>query len=185
MGFTIEDGQGNGGSAGVTGDNRLKTSSISSTREHEINHHEGQAYSVGVSLTPTGAGDCFLYLKNDNDIDMVVSEMMIYSASDEFITFKLGDSGTPVGGNTLTPINRNAGSGNEADVTALSGVDITGLSGGAGVMSIFHKGGENSVRYAPISAFIVPKNKIITGYVTNGAIAINVGIGISFHVADE
>jgi len=185
MGFQIEDGQGNGKSVGVTSENRLKTSSVAFTAEHEVNHHDGQAYSVGASLTPTGAGDCFLYVKNTNDIDMVITEFMIYSASDEIITFKLGDAGTPAGGSDTTAVNRNAGSGNIADATIQTGVDITGLSGGSGLMSVFHDGGTNSVRYAPASAFILPKNKVFTGYVTTGGIAILVGMGFSFHKADD
>jgi len=177
----IEGGTGNGYAAGVTTGNRLKVSSTSFPLEHEVNHHDGLAFSFGVSLTPTGAGDCFLYIKNNSDLDMVVSEFMMNAASDETISFKLGDEGTPTGGAEGTPVNRNAGSGNIADVTALSGVDITGLSGGGSVMGIFLKGGESSIRRAPVSSFIVPKNKTITGYVSSGAIQIKVGMGFSFH----
>jgi len=172
-----------GTSVGVTDDHRLATSSIASTKEHEVNHVEGQAYSVGASVTPTGAGDCFLYIKNDSDTDLVLSEFMLYAASDEFFTFKLGDSGTPSGGTDSVPVNRNAGSSNLAEATVQTGVDITGLSGGSPVLSFFKKGGESSERVAPISTFIVPKNRIFTGYVTNGGIAVMTGIGASFHTA--
>lgn len=181
MGLIIESGTGNGFAAGVDSENRLLTAATMQTREHEVNHHEGVSYSYGVSTTPTGAGDCFLYMKNNSDTDMIVSEFMLRAAADEVIQFKLGDSGTPIGGSTGTPVNRNAGSGNEADVTALYGVDITGLSGGSNVMSMFLKGGETSIRVAPLSGFIIPKNKVITGYVTTGGIAVMIGIGISFH----
>lgn len=181
MGFIIEGGTGNGYSVGVTSENRLKTSASISTLEHEVNHHDGQAYSVGTILTPTGPGDCFLYIKNNNDTDMVISEFMLSSVANETIIFKLGDSGTPIGGDVATPVNRNAGSGNQADVTALTGVDITGLGGGLSVMSIFLKGGESSIIRAPLSSFILPKNKVFTGYVMSGAIQVQVGMGFSFH----
>ena len=181
MGIQIEGGSGNGYAAAVDSENRLTVAATMQTREHEINHHNGQSYSYGVSVTPTGAGDCFLYLKNHNDIDMIVSEFMLRAATNETITFKLGDTGTPIGGSTGTPVNRNAGSGNEADVTALYGVDITGLAGGSAVMSMYLNGGDTSVRIAPLSGFIIPKNKTITGYVTTGGIAVMIGMGISFH----
>jgi hypothetical protein len=181
MGLQIESGQGAPFVAGVTSENRLKTSAQIFTQEHQTNHHEGECYSIGAAVTPTGAGDCFLYVKNTRDTDMVVSEVMLRAASDETITFKLNDTGTPIGGTTGTPINRNAGSGNLAAVTSLYGVDITGLSGGSAVMSMFLKGGETSVRIAPLSGFIVPKNHAITGYVSSGAILVMVGMGISFH----
>jgi hypothetical protein len=181
MGIAIESGSGTNYSAGVDSENRLKVQATMQTFEHETNHHNGQSYSYGVATTPTGAGDCFLYIKNNGDVDMVVSEFMLRAASDETVSFKLGDTGTPIGGSEGTPINRNAGSGNEADVTALYGADITGLSGGNAVMAMFLKGGETSVRIAPLSGFIIPKNKVITGYVASGAIAVMIGMGISFH----
>ena len=185
MGLIIEDGVGTGRTVGVTEENRLKVSAVSYSSEHEVNHHNGQAYSLGSSLTPTGAGDCFLYIKNDSDTDMIITEFMLNAASDKTVSFKIGDSGTPVGGTTITPVNRNAGSGNEADITALNGVDITGLSGGSSVMGVFLKGGETSVRIAPSSTFIIPKNKVFTGYVSTGGVQVKVGMGISFHNAQH
>ena len=184
MGLIIE-GAGNGNQAGVTGENRLKVSAQMFTQEHQTNHHEGECYSFGVSATPASTSDCFLYIKNTNDIDMVISEFMLRAASDETVSFKIGDTGTPIGGTTATPVNRNAGSGNIADVTALYGVDITGLSGGNAVMSMFLKGGETSVRIAPLSGFIIPKNKTFTGYASTGGIAVMIGMGISFHSLGE
>jgi len=181
MGLTIESGQGTPYSAGVTSGNRLKTFAQTFTQEHQTNHHEGECYSVGAAVTPTGAGDCFLYIKNTSDTDMIVSEVMLRAAADETISFKLNDGGTPLGGATNSPVNRNAGSGNSASATSLSGVDITGLSGGSPVMAMFLEGGTTSVRIAPLSGFIIPKNHAITGYVSTGAILVMVGMGISFH----
>ena len=116
---------------------------------------------------------------------MVISEFMLRAASDETVSFKIGDTGTPIGGTTATPVNRNAGSGNIADVTALYGVDITGLSGGNPCMAMFLKGGETSVRIAPLSGFVIPKNKVFTGYASTGGIAVMIGMGISFHSLGE
>jgi len=181
MGFQIEDGTGDSYQAGVDKENRLKVSSIAETKEHIINHEFGKAYSFGFNDTPDSTGSCFLYIKNEDEDDMVVSEFMLDAASDETITIKLGDIGTPVGGSPGTLGQRNAGSGNIANVTALYGVNITGISGGWAVMSVFLKGGETSVRRAPLSSFIIPKNKVIAAYVTTGGIKIKLGMGISFH----
>ncbi len=181
----ITGAQGKSYGAGVTEEGRLRTSAQTFTQEHHTNHHEGQCYSYGVMITPTGAGDCFLYLKNNSDTDLVVSEFMLRAASDEIVTFKLDDVGTPIGGTVGTPVNRNAGSGNIANVTAYYGADITGLSGGNAVMAMFLKGGETSVRIEPLSAFIIPKNHTITGYVSTGGIAVMIGMGISFHKIGE
>ena len=185
MGLQIESGTGNGNSVGVTDQNRLQTSAVMVSKEHQVNHTEGMAFSMGVEVTPTAAGDCFLYVKNLSDHDMIISEFMLNATTSETITFKVGDSGTPAYDAVITPVNRNAGSGNVANITAVSGVDITGLSGGSPIMSMFLKGGESSVRIAPTSTFIIPQNKVFTGYVTTGGLAVKVGMGISFHKSGE
>ena len=171
--------------AGVNERGQLATACVTVTKEHEINHDDGEAYSVFVSVTPTlvsaPATGCFLYLKNDSDFDMIVSEMMMYAATTEVFSIKLGDSGTPIGGNAATPVNRNAGSGNEADVTALTSTEITGMAGGGVVFGFTKEGGTDSVRLAPATGFVIPKNKILTAYVATGAIAVRFGMGITFH----
>jgi len=180
MGLQIESGEGNSFIAGVNSENRLKVASVSETREHILNHEFGVVYSYGVETTPTSAGNCFLYIKNNDARDMIVSEFMLSVDTNETITIKLGDSGTPIGGSTGTFQNRNAGSGNDASVTSLYGTNITGLDGGNPVMSVFLKGGESGKYIRPLSAFIIPQNKVITGYITTGAIGIKLGMGVSF-----
>jgi len=183
MGLQIEGGTGNGYSAGVNAIGQLTVETTTITKEHEVNHNEGQAYSLPVSVTPTAAGDCFLYLRNNSDSELIVSEIALTAATTETISIKLGDGGIPIGGNTTTPVNRNAGSGNQADVTAQSGVDITGLSGGSVVFGWTVEGGVSTQRVVPASGFILPKNKVLTAYVATGGIAISLGLGISFHMA--
>ena len=184
MGLIIEDGKGTGNTTQVKKDNRLAVHSVSASIEHYVNHDKEQAYTAGFAKTPTGAGDCFGYIINNNDIDLIVSTLMVNTASDETIIIKFGDIGTPVGGSDITIVNRNAGSGNTADVTAQSGVDITGLSGGNPVASVFVKGGESSEQIEILSSLIVPKNKMISFYVNSGAIAVTLGLSVYFHEAD-
>jgi len=181
MGLQIEGGTGNGYSVGVNEQNQLLSLSTTITKEHEINHADGQSYSIPVTVTPTGAGDCFLYLKNNNELDLVVSELMLAADSGETIMLKLNDVGTPVGGVDVIPANRNAGSGKIADATVYSGTDITGMAGGVVVFGVFIKGGESSQRIAPLSGFIIPKNKVLTAYVGTGGILVRFGMGISFN----
>ena len=184
MGLQIEDGTGNGYSLAVNSDNQLLTSAVTVTKEHEVNHDDGQAYSVFASLTPaevTGAAlGCFMYIKNTSDTDMIISEMMMWAASAETFSIKLGDEGTAAGGTTTTPSNRNAGSGNVATGTFQTGTDITGLSGGNTVFG-FTKATGSSERITTASSFIVPKNKVATVYVATGNVAIRFGMGISYH----
>jgi len=185
MGFQIDGATGNGFGAKVNSQHQLATAATTVTKEHEINHADGQAYSVLASLTPTlvnagAATGCFMYIKNTGEADMIVSEMMLWAASAEMFMIKLGDSGTPIGGAATTPSNRNAGKGNQADVTAETAVEITGLSGGSVVFG-FTKGATDSIRIAPATGFIVPKNNVLTVYVATGNVAIRFGMGITFH----
>ena len=185
MGMEITGGTGNGFSAKVNSQNQLATAATMVTKEHDINHADGQAYSFPISVTPTlvstPATGCIAYLKNNNDLDLIVAEMSITATSTETFQVKLGDEGTPIGGNTTTPVNRNAGSGNEADVTALTGSEITGLSGGKIVFGYTAEGGVSTKRIQPSTGYILPKNKVLTVYVTTGAIPVRFGIGITFH----
>ena len=152
---------------------------ICQTISEHANQEEKQAYSAIISKTPTGAGDCFFYITNDNDNDLVVSSLKLRSASAENVQVKLGDTGT-VGGThaTLTPTSRNAGSGQEAEVTCESGVDITGLSGGSVVDELVV--GTTMWRWQWNSGLILPKNRTLSLYAVTGAIAINATLGFHF-----
>ena len=181
MGLLIEDGKGTGKTAQVDSENRLSTLAVATTMEQHTNHKEGQAYTAMFSVTPTGAGDCFGYIKNESDTDMLITALMMRCASDEIIQLKLGDSGTPTGGTDITLVNRNAGSGFSATVDAQQGVDITGLSGGAVVAGAFIDGATNSLKVDIKSALIIPKNKVVTFYVVTGTAAVMVCCSIHFH----
>jgi hypothetical protein len=176
----------NGGSEGgykviVDEEGKLQARCITSELEFHTNDHEGGAYSLTLSYTPTGAGDCFGYITNNSNVPLIISALMFYAASDEFFLVKLGDEGTASGGASVTPVNRNAGSGNLADVTAEGAVDITGLSGGSVVAGMFKEGGTSSTKVEIKSGIIIPKNKTVSFYVETGAIAVRVGVEMYFH----
>lgn len=131
MGLEIKDGTGSGSLAKVDNSNRLATSSIVQTENHRINR-EGNAYVVYADITPTGAGDTFMYIKNtSNDSDMIINWYRIWSGTNaDAIDIYLNEEGTPAGTTVITPVNSNAGSSNQADGEFYEGVNITGLSGG-------------------------------------------------------
>ena len=134
------------------------------------------SYSAIIDVTPTGAGDCFFYIKNDSSYDLIITSLKAYSASAEIVQMKLGDSGT-VGGThaTLAPASRNAGSGKTADATCEVGVDITGLSGGYVVDTFYTT--TTQTKWDWESRIIVPKNSIMSLYAVTGAIAIGGTLG--------
>jgi hypothetical protein len=176
----IEDGRGRGYKAAVTSENKIDVCAVVRTLDLYCNQVKGIAYSLLISQTPTGAGDCFCYMKNNDVRDIVISSMKLYAASNETITLKLNDTGTSSGGVAATPVSRKAGCGNVADIVYETGNDITGLSGGDAVETIFVKGGETSERFEWLSSFVIPKNHTATLYATTGAIAVMVTLSMHF-----
>jgi len=175
----------NGTYVKVTSGNRLGTSSVGTLIEHNVNHIAEQFYSLPVTVTPTAALDCFAYITNNSDEDLIITGFNVDVPTDERVIVKFHDIGTASGGATVTAVNRNAGSGNLADITAEYGVDITGFSGGAIVGGFFVQGGESTSQIDIISDLIVPKNKTVTFYVQNGAIEIRLGVAFYFHVSGD
>ena len=175
----IDDGGGSGVSAQVNTEGRLKTYSIIEPESLHINEEEKQAYSAVTSRTPSGAADCFLYMKNNSDDNLIVYCMRLWTASAEIVQIKLGDTGTAASGNTLTPVNRNVGSGNLASATVEDGVDITGLSGGSVVDEIFGSTTMNTYEWS--SGLILPKNRIISFYAVTGGVALKATVAFYFH----
>ena len=163
----IEDGTGGGYKAQVTPENKFRVYGVAESEQLHFNEDKGQMYSVLVDVVTTGAGgdDCFLYLHNNNDEDLVLTSFKVYVTSSADIYINLGDSGTPVGGTDVTPVNRNAGSGNSADCICQSGSSITGLNGGLEVDRIAFAGVPNqSIKYGWDSHIILPKNTVVTFY---------------------
>lgn len=147
--------------------------------QHEANLIHEKSYSAVIDLTPTGAADCFFYIKNLDTDNLIATSLKLRSASAESVQVKLGDSGS-VGGThaDLTCVSRNAGSGKTADVTCESGVDITGLSGGSVVDELF--GATTMQRYIWDSSIIVPKNSMLSLYAVTGAVQLNAILSFYF-----
>jgi hypothetical protein len=127
---TIIDGRGRGNVAHVNDNGALNVSSVSRSKEHHANITHGNAYNILVNVTPTGAGDCFLYMKNTGTNNIIVEGFSAYVASAERLDGYLAQVGTPVGGAATPTPNLNSGSAKTPTGTFLTGNDITGMSGG-------------------------------------------------------
>lgn len=178
----IDNGKGDGGfTATVNKEGKLEVCAVTNSFQKHVNETHGGTYSMLINKTPTGADDCFAYLKNDSDDDMMVSSINLCATSDESIQLKINDEGTPVGGTVTTPTNRNAGSGNSAGGTFQTGVDITGLSGGDIVDYVCLDGAVGTDKHIWNSFIILPKGKTMSLYATTGGIALKGSITLNFH----
>ena len=181
MGLTIEGGTGNGYSAGVTSENRLLTDCVTKSIEHQTNHTDGKSFSIPFSATPTASGDCFFLMKNEDDLDIVIEGVNLYLPAAEYFDIKIGDTGTPIDGTDITPVNLNAGSGILADGTFQQGNNITGLSGGSTAYRIHKLAGTGTENHNFEQDIILPKNTVLTMYVQTGTTALDGFIDFYYH----
>lgn len=180
MAEQIKDGTGKGYLVEIDNENRIVTKSTTEDVIAHVNHKNGDAYSLIVSKTPTGAGDCFCYIKNTSDKNLKVNSIKLYTASDEIIQIKLKDVGTPVGGTTIVPVNRNTLYSDGAEGVFQEGVDITGLSNGSVVDQVFVKGASSSLRISWDSQLIINTNHTLTFYAVTGGIAIKMTVSLYY-----
>lgn len=138
------------------------------------------AYSVVFDVTPSGAGNCIFYMKNTNDLDMIINTLTLQSQSQEAVELTLGDLGTPVGGTDSIPINRTSGIANTSDCICQYGVDITGLTKGGVVDKLYCTSGA-SQSFLWLSDFILPKNTTFAIYAVTGSIRITVSLSMYYH----
>ena len=177
----IEDGQGTGDKAHVNANGCVCVRATTIHFLQRVNELHQEAYTATIEKTPTAAGDCFFYLKNNSADNMYISSMTAAVATDETIQLYINDVGTPAGTTANTLVNRHAGSGRTADATAYDGVDITGLSGGQMVEQFKVDGNIGSQKWRYNSCIIIPKNHVFTLYAVTGGIAIILSLGIAFY----
>lgn len=169
---------------GVCIEGRGLVDSVVKRESQYVNTTVQEVYSFPFDVTPTGAGDCFLYIKNTDDMDLYITSLKCHATTtDEEIQVKINDTGTAVGGTDVTLVNRNAGSGKipSANSTFQTGVDITGLSGGNTVDYFKVNADAGTQKLSWESAIIIPRNKTFSLYVTTGAIAIKGTVSVFFH----
>jgi len=177
----IDDGKGRGNSAGVSDENMLTTLAITASLEHHTNHTNGRAFNLLFAATPASTGDCFLYVKNTSDTDLVAEGFSIKLATSEYIDIKLGDTGTPSGGTDITPANLNSGSGVTATGTFQNGADITALSGGTTIERYYHLNSVASLYTNFNQDIVLQKNGVLTMYVQTGGTALAGTLVFNYH----
>lgn len=115
---------------------------------------------------------------------MFISSIKLFASGAVEVYMKLGDTGTRNGAAILTPVNRNAGSGNEADCTCEQGADLDGgaatLVGGEEVDRIAVEATKQTLKICWDSAIIIPKNQTMTLW-ASAIVTINAIIGSYFH----
>lgn len=179
----IEDGIGKGFKAKVNEENCLCAEAVNVPFEFHINQDHGEFYSIVLDQAPTAGDDCILYVKNNNDKDMLISSIAIFASGAVEVYMKLQDSGTRNAVAALTPVNRNAGSGNAADCTCEQGADLDGgaatLGGGTEVERIAVEANKQTLKVDWCSAIIIPKNQTMTLW-ASAIVTVNATIGIYF-----
>jgi len=120
----------------------------------------GNAYCAVFEADPNGTDIDFFYLKNLDDRPLRIYKIrMSTGTADIDVDIKLGVTGDPTSGTTITPANMNAGSGNKADVTCEYRDDDLALTGGTVVDTLYIDKdfiGEQEFDYP--AEIILPKN---------------------------
>jgi len=181
----IKDGTGKGYLAKVDSKNRLRCYVVIEDEASYINRIEKESYSVTFSgaISASSADNFVFYIKNTHDSkDMVIKRIKHRCSGDNgTVSFWLNVSGTPGGSlTTITPSNRNAISNNAANCTVYKSSNITGLSGGRQVGSVFGKDGEEFEMVDPCSGFIIPPNGVFALKVNNTTASHYGGVSIYF-----
>ncbi len=183
---TLRDGTGKGYLLKIDNKNRLQGYVVTETEASFINRVEKEAYSGTWESALTAAStDYIIYLKNTSDKDMVINRVKHRcTGANSTLSFWVNIDGTPGGSlTTLTPANRNAGSNNLADVEYYRSTQITGLSNGRKIGSLYGKDGEEFEYADPCSGFIIPPNGTF-GIKSSETVSAHYG-GISFYFRDR
>lgn len=168
----IRDGVGSGMLAKVNETNRLCVSANTIDNGSFINISQGGMYSIISTVTPAGAGNCFLYIQNSNvGYDLIPGRLTVLSSSTEIIDVKRV-TGTPAGGAAYTPVNRNLNYTNAAIGTFQTGTNITGLAATDTLVRFFSTA-TVPVVYDIYFGLIIPPNSSVGFYATTGSIPIN------------
>ncbi len=169
-------------------DNKLRTYSVIESEAHHENEDNGNAFLVFAIVTPNNpnpsigeTSPTFFYMKNTSDSQLLITEIEYWVESNEYVDIYINPIGDPVEGTTITPVNMNFGSGNQASGIFQSGTEITGLTEGI-FLDRTRVPGDNANHFHEWDAkLILPKNNILTMRVGNGGIPIEVMIEFYYH----
>lgn len=151
-----------GKTATVDIENRLMTFAVSQAEDKHTNI-EGYYNSVFFQVTPAGANDHFLYLKNVGVDDMTITDIRISSTVQTSVLLnKVSGDPSYVAGTDAEITNRNLGSSKIPNVIAKYDADITGLVEG-GVLLFQECPTANTLyHFKTTSNIIIPQGQAIT-----------------------
>jgi len=184
----IEDGTGSGKTVKVNDENRLQSDCITIDRSKHTNISHGDAYTLFSSINSSNVNPsadiespCIFYIKNTNELDLIITEVRMWAQENEYIDIYIKQTGTPVGGNAVTPINMNLNSGRQATGTFLAASRITGMSGGTFFdrLRVSADNQDHTFKWEP--TIIIPKNNILTCYAGNGSILTETSLTFYYH----
>jgi len=181
----IEDGRGSGMSAEVCGEHRLRTSSVSVTPEHYVNHSHQDAYNMLYRETPNVANACFAYIQNTSDTDMVIEGFICRVNGTignlEIIEVYLNDNGTPITYSNNTPSSLYATSRKSAQGVFLTGANVTGLTSGDIIERYYLTASNTSTNINFNQDVIIPKGGVISFRAANSGAQVSGTINFNYH----
>jgi hypothetical protein len=167
MSELIKDGRGSGYKAAVDNENRLMTRSVTTSVEHNHNILHGSAYNMVFSVTPSASDAPFLYIKNTDSYNLVLSGINIRSSIDNVITLNLGDTGSLIDGVDIVPSSLNASSKRTPVGVFKKLLELENIDGGVPT-ALYYVPGDNLSRHFNFEIDIaIPKNTVASFYSKN------------------
>ena len=166
----------------VNDEGKLHVYSVMEQMQFHANVHEKECYTVMVDVTTGTADDDFFYLKNKDELDLVITKIGGWSVLNQEVSLYIGgtDAGTDAG-DALVPANLNAGSGNTADVDCTQDATDLAISGGRVVRLMkFPPTALQLAAFKFDTGIIVPKNQRLHLRAASAGL-INMSITFYFH----
>ena len=189
----IEDGIGKGFKARVSSENLLEVHAVIQSVESHVNHVHGDAYHCVFSQSPTAADDCFFYMVNNSDEQIIIEGVTIgfinATADDAEVYFKLSAKGTRGSATALTPTNCNTGSGMAADGTFEKGADLESgstLTGGSEVERFVFANVKDQIskHFNFEQDIILTKNETFTIWANDAGATYYITVVFNFHLPE-
>lgn len=162
----LQDGKGRGYTARICNENMIATQSVISSVEMHHNIVYGSAYNIIFDVSPS-ASSPILYIKNEDDRDMVLEGLNIRCSTDNIITIRHSNTGTLSNGTVLTPVSLNIGSRRTALGIFKSCNKLEALSVGTILFKYYIPGNYQTQNINFDEDIILPKNRVLTLWAEN------------------
>jgi len=162
----IEDGTGTGRKAKVTTSQMLQTDAVTVSREHYINHVNGEAFNIVFVQAPTAGDDCIFYFENSSDDDSIIEGVTLAVSGAAEVYVQINDVGTRNAAVDLVPANLNASGSKIGDGVFEQGADLDGgaatLAGGYEIERYVFYAATNSSHFNFEQDVMIQKNRTLT-----------------------